>query len=584
MADFFRGLSGGLQTGLQFGQAMREGEERKRLREAAGLTPQEMQQRQASPEELGRAQAETQALAAEDARMFGLGPQEQAAYAPQMPVEGQRVGLPRYQLAGQTYDRAPTQQEIQQARFGAMADVISERDPARAMQMRQQLADQEYQARERPLRLKSLEGQIAGQGLAQQAQQITISEAERKVQQDKANRKAQTMLAQMSADGVPINTAAANRIAAETGADMKFVTDTVLGQYNLTKESANDLIERQLAEFDKAAAGGITTLNKYVAERLDPDKTDNIVPTVVQGKDGKLRVMYGNNPLPGYQSYGDLNQLSAALQGNIKRDPLGAAIKISTLETQAQARRASEAAVRVSDSTVGLRGQQMQMLSNQAAGNAEAQQIRAQYSALTPEEQVGPKGQGLIRDFNMANAKAGMAVPLGTAPRAERPALSEADATARAKAIVESKEVGPTGKRLTFMEALDIVRGTPPAPGTPAAARAQIDALLGSGVDPLAPPAAAARPTTGLQTQPAPARDAPVAPNPYVDARGRPLAVAPAGAPSIASTAVPAAVSAVEGAVGTQAAATRYLQAKIARNEPLSPAERARAQQMGLIR
>jgi hypothetical protein len=244
----------------------------------------------------------------------------------------------------------------------------------------------------------------------------------------------------------------------------------------------------------------------------------------------------------------------------------------------------ADAAIRASDSTVGLRGQQMQMLTNQAAGNAEAQQIRAQYSALTPEEQAGPKGQGLIRDFNMANAKAGMAVPLGAAPRAERPALSEADATARAKAIVESKEVGPTGKRLTFMEALDIVRGTPPAPGTPAAARAQIDALLGSGVDPLAPPAAAARPTTGLQTQPAPARDAPVAPNPYVDARGRPLAVAPAGAPSIASTAIPAAVSAVEGAVGTQAAATRYLQAKIARNEPLSPAERARAQQMGLIR
>jgi hypothetical protein len=244
----------------------------------------------------------------------------------------------------------------------------------------------------------------------------------------------------------------------------------------------------------------------------------------------------------------------------------------------------ADAAIRASDAAVGLRGQQMQMLTNQAAGSAEAQQIRAQYSALTPEEQVGPKGQGLIRDFNMANAKAGMAVPLGAAPRAERPALSEADATARAKAMVEAREVGPTGKRLTFMEALDIVRGTPPAPDTPAGDSASLNSLIGSGRDPFVPPAAAARPTTGLQTQPAPARNAPIAPNPYVDARGRPLAVAPAGAPSIASTAIPAAVSAVEGAVGTQAAATRYLQAKIARNEPLSPTERARAQQMGLIR
>jgi hypothetical protein len=163
MADFFKGLAGGFGTGLQFGQAMQQRQERERLREAMGLTPQEMQQRQASPEELARAQAETQGLAAKDAEMFGLTAQDQAAYAPQMPVEGQRVGLPRYQLAGQTYDRAPTQQEIQQARFGAMADVISERDPARGMQMRQQLEDQAFQARERPLRLQSLEGQIAGQ-------------------------------------------------------------------------------------------------------------------------------------------------------------------------------------------------------------------------------------------------------------------------------------------------------------------------------------------------------------------------------------------------------------------------------------
>jgi hypothetical protein len=81
-----------------------------------------------------------------------------------MPVEGQRIGAPQYGLGGQTFNRMPTQQEIQQARYGAMADVISERDPARGMQMRQQLDEQAYQAKERPLRLQSLEGQIAGQG------------------------------------------------------------------------------------------------------------------------------------------------------------------------------------------------------------------------------------------------------------------------------------------------------------------------------------------------------------------------------------------------------------------------------------
>ena len=173
MADFFKGLAGGFQTGLQFGGAMRDKEERERLREAMQMTPQEMQQRQATPEELGRAQAETQGLAAQDAAMFGLSPQEQAQYAPQMPVEGQRIGATQYGLGGQTFNRMPTQQEIQQARYGAMADVIAERDPARAMEMRQRLEDQAYQAQRRPLEMQGLK-----QGL--EASDLTIKEQQRR--------------------------------------------------------------------------------------------------------------------------------------------------------------------------------------------------------------------------------------------------------------------------------------------------------------------------------------------------------------------------------------------------------------------
>jgi hypothetical protein len=159
MADFFKGLSGGFQTGLQISEALRAKQERERLREAMGLTPQEMQQRQATPEELGRAQAETQGLAAQDAAMFGLGPQEQAAYAPQMPVEGQRIGATQYGLGGQTFNRMPTQQEIETARYGAAANVIAERDPMAAMRMRREMEDQAYQAQRRPLELAGLERQ-----------------------------------------------------------------------------------------------------------------------------------------------------------------------------------------------------------------------------------------------------------------------------------------------------------------------------------------------------------------------------------------------------------------------------------------
>jgi hypothetical protein len=179
MADFFKGLSGGFQSGLQIGEAMRAKQERERLREAMGLTPQEMQQRQASPEELGRAQAETQGLAAQDAAMFGLGPQEQAAYAPQMPVEGQRIGAAQYGLGGQTFNRMPTQQEIESARYSAAANVLAERDPVAAMRMRQEQVRMQREAELAPLQKQQLEGSIAGQAQQRELTGIQIGGAKR---------------------------------------------------------------------------------------------------------------------------------------------------------------------------------------------------------------------------------------------------------------------------------------------------------------------------------------------------------------------------------------------------------------------
>lgn len=186
MADFFKGLAGGLQTGAQFGQLLREGEERKRLREAMGLTPQAIEQRQATPEELSRAQAYTQAIAAEDAQTFGLTPQDQPAgisYAPQMPVEGQRIGATQYGLGGQTFNRMPTQQEIEAARFGAAANVIAERDPMAAMRMRQEQVRMQREAELAPLQLEQLRGSISGQAQQRALTGIQLSDAERKQQQ-----------------------------------------------------------------------------------------------------------------------------------------------------------------------------------------------------------------------------------------------------------------------------------------------------------------------------------------------------------------------------------------------------------------
>lgn len=179
MADFFKGLAGGFGTGLQFGQAMQQRDERERLREAMGLTPQEIQQRQATPEELGRAQAETQRLAAQDAAMFGLTPQEQVSYAPQMPAQGQRVGAPQYGLGTQTFNRMPTQQEIESARYGAAANVIAERDPMAAMRMRQEQVRMQREAELAPLQKQQLEGSIESQAQQRELTGIQIGGAKR---------------------------------------------------------------------------------------------------------------------------------------------------------------------------------------------------------------------------------------------------------------------------------------------------------------------------------------------------------------------------------------------------------------------
>jgi hypothetical protein len=136
MASFARGLTGGFETGLRFGQAMREREKfereeqlRKDLAAAYGMNPEQQLAPVASPEQIQRAQAETQALQAQDAAMFGLTAQDpqdlrdMSRYAPQMPTEGQRVASPTYTLGGQTLYRQPTQYDIDAARSRAAADV-----------------------------------------------------------------------------------------------------------------------------------------------------------------------------------------------------------------------------------------------------------------------------------------------------------------------------------------------------------------------------------------------------------------------------------------------------------------------------
>jgi hypothetical protein len=95
---------------------------------------------------------------------------------------------------------------------------------------------------------------------------------------------------------------------------------------------------------------------------------------------------------------------------------------------------------------------------------------------------------------------------------------------------------------------------------------------------PASAPATAA-PASGINTS----RTGTVEANPYVNTAGKPTGLT-TGAPSIASQVLPQVAQTVENTVGSVPAATRYLQGKIDRKEPLSTTETARAKMLGLIK
>lgn len=612
MADFFKGLTGGFQTGMQLGQAVRKRRMEDDLAQAyakpeefVDYTPEQQKQIQGL-QAAGGYDVQAVPGAEGQAPTLRYTAQPNARYyddmgQPEAPIEIAPQRVQRY--GGQTVAGQFDPMQLQGLQMREAARVMGAYgDPARAAQLQAEATRMEREAVESPLRLEQLRGSIASQ-----VQQGLLTAG-----QIKAMNKAQerdTKLESVDADVaqwqskrlLDPNTNEARQPTMDDNIAALQYRATALQKAGLAKEATDSLRDYQgfaanqikLDETQRnsqlgavaaaIAAGDLTPAvafyDRYV---LDGAKVTGMKTDPKTGAITVSRVRDDGASMPDKVIKGGANELLAAL--NSFKDPMALYNYSQNEFTNNLNLRKTVAAEQTAKATVGLTDARKKALEKDSATMAKLDAIDEQIAALTPEEASGPKGRGLLTQRNAIVAGATKQVTVPAAGRAERPALSEADATARAKAMVEAREVDSTGKRLTFTEALDVVRGTPPAPGTPAAAKAQIDALLGSGVDPLAPPPAAARPTTGLQTQPAPARDAPVAPNPYVDARGRPLPVAPAGAPSIASTAIPAAASAIESAVGTQAAATRYLQAKIARNEPLTATDRARAVQLGLVR
>ena len=284
-------------------------------------------------------------------------------------IQAQQGIAPRAAFLGQQYDpSALTPDKMNNLRYGAMADVIGGRDPAGALRMRSEIRQNELRdeeaGRQRQLfpgqleeqtlsiagkkltntnaenELQLFPGRLAGQALANQATQLGITSTQLDINLKQGNVNASKAYAAYVADpanaGKTPTTQEMYQLASQHGADPAHVINLALGQVNLDEKTAAAKIKTTLEGLGAAAAGGTPTLNKFLADKFDPDANDGISPTIVGDSKGGFKIMYGNKPLPGYEgNYRSLDHIVATVQGRIKGDPLGSALTIAQLDLNA---------------------------------------------------------------------------------------------------------------------------------------------------------------------------------------------------------------------------------------------------------
>jgi hypothetical protein len=430
MADFFKGLAGGMQTGLQFGRAMQERQERERLREAMGLTPQEIAPRPPTQEELGRAIAETEKRAADDARMFatenslenrtGLfssNPAERpldASFAPQMPYVGQKVGGTQYRLGDQTLNRMPTQQEIEAARYAAAANVLAERDPVAAARMRQEQVRMQRENELFPLQKQQLETQVESGKIGLKKSGFELTAAER------ADADAQKMTdfnawrSQNPQADFASTTAKAQELGISIDQQFKIAS-------NMTgiKEQAFKASQQRIEDIirENPSLDGLLKAHKE-SKDLDPNSHFE----VIRGQGGKVslnRVNTATGEIIQPNVFSGSEAETTAYLNKAAMNPATVIDYTMNLEKNKAAIEKDRAATEASRSNVSYnaaRTSQINQMNNALATNLknseEAKQIQTQFALLDDtNDPGGAKRQSLITQFNMLSVKAGGTIP-----------------------------------------------------------------------------------------------------------------------------------------------------------------------------
>ena len=224
-------------------------------------------------------------------------------------------------------------------------------DPVRAAQLLQQADDIEYNAKMRPLQEQATRQQLELGG-------VQLGAAKRTEATAVANNAAMQEMADLRTKG-PITQETISALATKHGADPTHLLNAELAQYNFTTASLEAESKALNKQLSKAALGGIPGMNKFLADKFDPDKTDNVTPEIVQTKAGFV-VMYGGRQLGEYGSHKSLNELVSNVSGMISGDPLGTAKTLA----QIRANNAAAAAHEGEASLTGLKGKKLEAEAN----------------------------------------------------------------------------------------------------------------------------------------------------------------------------------------------------------------------------
>jgi hypothetical protein len=356
-------------------------------------------------------------------------------------IQAQQGIAPRAAFLGQQYDpSALTPEKMNSLRYGAMADVIGGRDPAGALRMRSEIRQNELRdeeaGRQRQLfpgqleeqtlgiagkklantnvenELQLFPGRLTGQALANQAAQLGITSTQLDINLKQGNLNAgkafSTFMADAANAGKTPSAQEMYAFANTHGADPAHVMNLALGQINLDEKTASAKIKTTLDGLGAAAAGGTPTLNKFLADKFDPDANDGISPQLVGNAKTGFRVMYGDKPLPGYEgNYKSIDEVVATVQGRIKGDPLGAALTISKLDTDKAQRayyetaraQAAKSPDKIISSQMGFQidpksGERIQVISglrqNKQTGEPETFSLRLTGDAFIPQSAFDP--------------------------------------------------------------------------------------------------------------------------------------------------------------------------------------------------